>query len=106
MKVTGVTGAYTHSFEQLEDKLEEINKILKSSSVTNDELRGVQHEIDKISTSLTATTASLDELDADLASNRQAILQGGANLDFLRQESDDLKHDAQEMKEQITTLQA
>ena len=104
--MTGVTGAYTHSFEQLEDKLEEINKILKSSSVTNDELRGVQHEIDKISTSLTATTASLDELDADLASNRQAILQGGANLDFLRQESDDLKHDAQEMKEQITTLQA
>ena len=105
MKVTGVTGAYTHSFEDLESKLDEVKEILKSASVSNDELLGVQAEIDKISNALRDTTTELDDLDRDLANNRQAIIQGNSNLGILRSESDNLKLDAQDMKDQITRLQ-
>jgi uncharacterized coiled-coil DUF342 family protein len=100
-----VTGAYTHSFEQLETMLDEVKEILKSASISNEELRGVQSEIDKISNALQDTTSGLDELDTKLAYNRQSILGGSSTLDFLRSESDNLKLDAQDMKDQITRLQ-
>ena len=51
------------------------------------------------------TTDSLDDLDVELSDNQQALLQGSSNLDFLRSESDNLKLDAQDMKDQITRLQ-
>ena len=54
---------------------------------------------------LLQTTDSLDELDAELGNNQQSILQGSSNLDFLRSESDNLKLNAQDMKDQITRLQ-
>ena len=54
---------------------------------------------------LLQTTDSLDELDAELGDNQQSILQGSSNLDFLRSESDNLKLNAQDMKDQITRLQ-
>lgn len=103
--MTGVTGAYSYAFDELETMLTEVKEILKSGSITNDELRGVQSEIDRISFSLKQTTDSLDELDAELGDNQQSILQGSSNLDFLRSESDNLKLNAQDMKDQITRLQ-
>ena len=52
VKMTGVTGAYSYAFDELETMLTEVKEILKSGSITNDELRGVQSEIDRISFSL------------------------------------------------------
>ena len=50
--MTGVTGAYSYAFDELDTSLTEVKEILKSGSITNDELRGVQSEIDRISFSL------------------------------------------------------
>ncbi len=66
---------------------------------------GVQAEIDRISAALGDTTANLEALDNDLGTIRQSIIQGSSSLEFLRSESDNLKLDAQEMKEGITRLQ-
>ena len=52
VKMTGVTGAYSYKFDELETMMTEVKEILKSGSITNDELRGVQAEIDRISYSL------------------------------------------------------
>ncbi|CAB4063912.1 LAMB1 [Lepeophtheirus salmonis] len=41
VKVTGVTGAYTRAFEDMEGKLGQVKDILRSASVSNDELLGV-----------------------------------------------------------------
>ncbi len=40
VKVTGVAGAYTRSFEDMETKLQEVRDILRSASISNDELIG------------------------------------------------------------------
>ena len=52
VKNTGVTGIYSYAFDELETMLDEVKEILKSGSITNDELRGVRSEIDRISISL------------------------------------------------------
>ncbi len=66
--MTGTTGAYTRVFEEMEAKLREIKEILDSASISNDELVGVQSDIDKISGVLAETTARLNDLDSDLVS--------------------------------------
>ena len=50
--MAGVTGVYSYAFDELETMLTEVKEILKSGSITNDELRGVRSEIDRISFSL------------------------------------------------------
>jgi chromosome segregation ATPase len=44
-------------------------------------------------------------LDNDIADIRQSILQGQAQLEYLKEDSDSLTEDAEEMKDQITALQ-
>ena len=44
-------------------------------------------------------------MDDDIAEIRQSILQGEAQLDYLKEDSDSLTQDARQMKEQITSLQ-
>ena len=105
VKVTGVTGAYTRDFEAMEEKLSEIKEILNSASISNDELIGVQAEINRISNALKDTTANLDDLGSELGNIRQSIMQGASNLDYLRSDSDNLKLEAQDMKDKITRLQ-
>ncbi len=68
-------------------------------------MSGVQAEIDRISNSLQDTTQNLDDLESDLADIRQSLLQGSSGLDYLRTDSDSLKLDAEDMKDQITRLQ-
>lgn len=105
VKITGVTGAYTRDFVEMEDTLREVKGILTSASVSNDELIGVQADIDRINVALQGTNQNMGELDSNLSNLQQSLLQGSSNLDFLRKEADGLKLNAQDMKEQITSLQ-
>eukprot|EP00094_Tigriopus_californicus_P009037 TCALIF_08711-PA protein Name:"Similar to LanB1 Laminin subunit beta-1 (Drosophila melanogaster)" AED:0.08 eAED:0.08 QI:0/0.86/0.81/1/0.86/0.87/16/623/1807 len=105
VKITGVTGAYTRDFVDMEDTLREVKGILTSASVSNDELIGVQADIDRINVALQGTNQNMEELDNNLSNLQQSILQGSSSLDFLRKEADTLKLNAQDMKEQITSLQ-
>ncbi len=105
VKRTGATGAYTRVFEEMEAKLAEIKNILNSASISNEELMGVQGEIDQISEVLTETTQKLKTLDSDLADTKQAILQSKSTLKYLKQDADNKKIAAQSMKDNITRLQ-
>ena len=44
-------------------------------------------------------------MDNDIADIRQSILQGQAQLEYLKEDSDSLTEDAEQMKDQITALQ-
>ena len=44
-------------------------------------------------------------MDDDIADIRQSILQGQAQLEYLKDDSDSLTQEAQQMKDQITALQ-
>ena len=47
----------------------------------------------------------MPRLDDDIADVRQSILQAQANLEYLKEDSDQLTQDAQIMKDDITALQ-
>ena len=56
----GAAGAYTSKFKQLDKELEEIREILRSASITQDELLDLQRKIDVVSNRTTETTGQLD----------------------------------------------
>ena len=56
----GAAGAYTSKFKQLDKELEEIREILRSASITQDELLDLQRKIDIVSNRTTETTGQLD----------------------------------------------
>jgi hypothetical protein len=55
----------------------------------------LQNDIDKISGVLADTTARLNDLDSDLASTKQSMMQGNSQLEYLRSDADKLKLNAQ-----------
>jgi len=61
-----------------------------------------QAKIDVVSKILSQTTANLDDLDGDLASTKQSILQANSFLELLKTDADKVKQSAQDMKEKIT----
>jgi coxsackievirus/adenovirus receptor len=105
VKDHGAAGAYTSRFKALDKDLQEIRDILKSASITQEELLGLQRKINDIAEQTAQTTDELDGLDDDIADVRQSILQAQANLEYLKEDSDQLTQDAQIMKDDITALQ-
>jgi DNA repair ATPase RecN len=100
VKVTGAAGAYTRSFEDMEDKIESVKKIISSASVSVEELSKYQQGIDNISGKLDVTTQRMDDLGNSLGDTKQSILQGTYNLTNLRQEADRLQQVASDVRDQ------
>lgn len=105
VKIKGATGAYTSDFEAMEDMLREINNILSSAVVSNDELVAVQTDIDRISGVLNQTTTKLNGLDSDLATIKSSIAQGKSNMAYLKTDAQNLERESVDMKDEITALQ-
>lgn len=105
VQVTGSTGAYHVAFEVMEKKLNEVKGILKSSSISNQEIAGVQQDIDQINEQLQGTSNDLGTLDQSLSDNKQAILSGQSKLNNLRQEAERLVQSSHDIRDQATQLQ-
>ena len=105
VRVTGAAGAYTLSFESMEESINHVKNVINSASVSVDELAGYQANIDDISNRLLSTTGRMDSLDNGLSDTKQSILQGQYNLTNLRQEADRLQQSASDVRDQATKLQ-
>jgi laminin beta 1 len=105
VKVTGAAGAYTRSFENMESNIEEVKGILGRASISNDELAGLQKDIDETGDKLRTTTDRMAVLDNTLSDTKQSILQGQYNLTNLRQEAERLQQAATDVRDQATKLQ-
>jgi len=105
VQVTGSTGAYHVAFEVMEKRLNDVKDILQSSSISNQEIAGVQQDIDQINSKLQGTSQSLETLDQSLSDNKQAILSGQSKLNNLREESERLVQSSNDIRDQATQLQ-
>ena len=45
---SGATGAYSHEFESMEDKIEEVRNILTTANTTSQDLRTLEDLIDQL----------------------------------------------------------
>ena len=105
VKVTGAAGAYTRSFESMEESINHVRNVIASASVSVDELARYQNNIDTITDRLDGTRAKMDALDNSLSDTKQSIHQGQYNLTNLRQEADRLQQSAADVRNQATKLQ-
>ena len=105
VKVTGAAGAYTRSFEDMEEKIDSVKDIISSASVSVEELVGYQDRIEGMTGQLDATTERMDKLGISLADTKKSIYQGLYNLTNLRGDADKLKQVASDVRDQATKLQ-
>ena len=105
VKVTGAAGAYTKRFEVMEEKIGSVEKIIKSASVSVEELVNYQDKIEGVTEQLDDTTDRMENLDDSLAHTKLAILHGQYNLTILRQDADKLQQSASNVKDEATKLQ-
>lgn len=103
--MTGAAGAYTLSFESMEESINNVKNVINSASVSVDELAGYQSDIDDISNRLSGTQERMRDLDTSFSDIKHSISQGQFNLTELRKDADRLQQSASDVRDQATKLQ-
>lgn len=105
IKQTGTTGAYTKQFTQIEENLNEIDKILKGQDINERDLTDVQHMIEDIKDDLNQLNQLLNGHEKTLDDTKTKVIQTDLKLNELLKQSENLKTEAERLKEDATTLQ-
>ncbi|XP_071040425.1 laminin subunit beta-1 isoform X2 [Parasteatoda tepidariorum] len=105
IKQTGITGAYSKEFAEMEGKLEKVREILADANVTGADIEDLKHMVDQLKQNLTVTQEHLDVIDGELNNTTQRIYDANLALTDLRKRADELTNDAQSLKDNATALQ-
>uniref|UniRef100_A0A0P4W557 Laminin subunit beta-1 n=1 Tax=Scylla olivacea TaxID=85551 RepID=A0A0P4W557_SCYOL len=105
IKQTGATGAYSHEFESMEEKIEDVRDILLSANLTSQSLVSLKELIAELSANLTAASLSLEELEQGIDNTTQRKALATNALADLRVQAEELRDEAGDMKAKATKLQ-
>ncbi|XP_050736724.1 laminin subunit beta-1-like isoform X4 [Eriocheir sinensis] len=105
IKQTGATGAYSHEFESMEEKINDVRDILLSANMTSQSLAFLQELITELSESLNVASADLGGLELGVDNTSQRIDLAKNALADLRVQAEELRDDAGDLKAKATKLQ-
>ncbi|XP_071527681.1 laminin subunit beta-1 isoform X2 [Panulirus ornatus] len=105
IKQTGATGAYSHEFESMEEKIEDVRDILLSANMTSQSLTSLEDLITELRENLTAAANELQGLEQGVDNTTQRISLASNALADLRLQAEDLRNGAGDLKEKATKLQ-
>ncbi|XP_063890049.1 laminin subunit beta-1-like isoform X2 [Scylla paramamosain] len=105
IKQTGATGAYSHEFESMEEKIEDVRDILLSANLTSQSLASLKELIAELSANLTAASLNLEELEQGIDNTTQRKALATNALADLRVQAEELRDEAGDMKAKATKLQ-
>ncbi|KAG7166952.1 Laminin subunit beta-1-like, partial [Homarus americanus] len=105
IKQTGATGAYSHEFESMEEKIDDVRDILLSANMTSDSLVSLEDVIAQLSANLSSAAADLQGLEQGVDNTTQRISLATNALADLRLQAEELRNQAGDQKEEATKLQ-
>lgn len=105
IKQTGATGAYSHEFESMEEKISDVRDILLTANMTSQNLAALEAVIEGLRADLAAASANLDGLKEGVDNTTQRIDLANNALAELRVDSEELSDDAGDLKAKATRLQ-
>ncbi|XP_069950644.1 laminin subunit beta-1 isoform X10 [Cherax quadricarinatus] len=105
IKQTGATGAYSHEFESMEEKINDVKDILLSANLTSMSLVSLENLIQELSANLTLAATELQGLEEGVDNTTQRISLATNALADLRLQAEELRNQAGDLKEKATKLQ-
>ncbi|XP_066949126.1 laminin subunit beta-1 isoform X9 [Macrobrachium rosenbergii] len=105
IKQTGATGAYSHEFDSMKDKIDDVRDILLSANMTSQNLVALEDLIAELSANLTAAGSELQGLETGVDTTSQRISLATNDLADLRLQAEELRNQAGDLKEKATKLQ-
>ena len=66
IKIGGAPGAFDKEFTDMEDKLEQVRKIVDGANVTSDDIDDLKMKMEAIRKNLTDNNAKMDDTQADV----------------------------------------
>ncbi|CAH1103667.1 unnamed protein product [Psylliodes chrysocephalus] len=104
IKKVGATGAYSREFDEMQNQLDEIEQLLKSTDEVDvdeieDELQQLRDKINK------TEYEKLNKLDDELDDNKQQVLLNEVKLNELNSSLSELKQQIKELENNGTKLQ-
>nr|XP_023021103.1 laminin subunit beta-1 isoform X2 [Leptinotarsa decemlineata] len=104
IKKVGATGAYTKEFDEMQNKLDEIEKLLNNTDEID--LGDIEDELQKLRDRISKTeNDKLNKLDGELDDNKQLILIKELKLQTLNTSLGNLKEKIKELENNGTKLQ-
>lgn len=105
IKTTGATGAYTKEFEAMERKLDTIRNLLRNASISGQEINSLQKLETDLRAELNASIAKLQASDQKMDKIYSDINLASVGLDDLRNQGENIKNIANDLKHNSTQLQ-
>nr|XP_045621460.1 laminin subunit beta-1-like isoform X3 [Procambarus clarkii] len=105
IKQSGATGAYSHEFESMEEKINDVRDILLSANMTSQSLVSLEDLIQELRANLTNAAAELQGLEGGVDNTTQRISLATNALADLRLQAEELRNQAGDLKEKATKLQ-
>ncbi|XP_006825989.1 laminin subunit beta-1-like [Saccoglossus kowalevskii] len=104
IKHTGAPGAYDDEFQEMEDKLDKIKKLLVAPNVTEAEVEDLQKDLADIRDGLTGYEKQLDEIEDDLPKIEDRKLDADDELDRLEKAAGNLAKKAKDLEDNVTDI--
>ncbi|KAH7975672.1 hypothetical protein HPB52_004057 [Rhipicephalus sanguineus] len=105
IKQQGTTGVYTREFQEMEEKLREVEEILNGANITGLDLLDRQSLIEEIRRNLTESQMQLEEIGDRSGNVTQRSFATNLMLASLHEQAQDLGRKAKELRENTTALQ-
>ncbi|XP_021960938.1 laminin subunit beta-1 isoform X2 [Folsomia candida] len=105
IKQQGATGAYTKEFDSMKNRVDEVKRLLESSSISSTDLDTLGSMISEKKAVFGNTSVELDEVEALLTNISQRILSTNVSLDALERKVDALQSSADSLRNTSINLQ-
>ncbi|ODN04402.1 Laminin subunit beta-1 [Orchesella cincta] len=105
VKQQGASGAYTSDFEIMKYRVDEVNRLLESSSVSSSDLDDLNDMIEERRQWFDTTSTGLDNASDELANISERILRSNSSLAVLESKVGALQSSATSLKDQAINLQ-
>lgn len=105
IKTTGATGAYTKEFDAMEEKIATIRSLLNNATISSQDIDKLERLEESLRSQLNASLAELEASEMRLKDLYSSVNLANATLDDLREQSEEIKAIANELRDNSTQLQ-
>lgn len=104
IKVSGAPGAFGKEFKDMEDKLDEVRRIIAGTNVTTEDLDSMKEKLNQIRKNLTDSGNELDTVENDMADTTTRIETANNRIDGIKGRVDALKQTAERLRANATGI--
>jgi len=104
IKTDGAPGAFRAEFKQMEEKLDEVRRILAGANITDSDLARLEGQLNVIRTNLTEGQDLVESVESDLTDTTIRIESSYNKIEAVKKRIESLKRAAEDLKNNATSI--